>query len=88
VALTEVEVLEIEFDSLDKIYENVPDYLKSIISCVAERLRKANETIRRLQRNVVSEGGEETQVKEEGLDAASILAATSETGKKDGSEPK
>ncbi|MCM2276970.1 MAG: cyclic nucleotide-binding domain-containing protein [Oligoflexia bacterium] len=55
VALTEVEVLEIPFDSLDKIYDNIPDYMKTIISAVADRLRKANDTIRRLQKNVVKE---------------------------------
>ncbi|MCM2324704.1 MAG: cyclic nucleotide-binding domain-containing protein, partial [Oligoflexia bacterium] len=55
VALTEVEVLELPFESLDKIYAGIPDYLKTIISAVADRLRKANDTIRRLQKNVVKE---------------------------------
>jgi len=54
VALTEVEVLEIKFDALDKIYGSVPDYMKSIMASVADRLRKANETIRRLQKNTVA----------------------------------
>src|SRR4051812_25029770 len=43
IALTEVEVLEIRFESLDKIYSGVPDYMKSIMASVAERLRKAND---------------------------------------------
>jgi CRP-like cAMP-binding protein len=55
VALTDVEALEITFDSLDKIYGEVPPYLKTIISCVAERLRRADDTIRRLQRDVVGD---------------------------------
>jgi CRP/FNR family cyclic AMP-dependent transcriptional regulator len=55
VALTEVEVLEITFDSLDKTYAKVPDYLKTIIASLAERLRRANDTIRRLQKEVVRE---------------------------------
>src|SRR5688572_5490303 len=43
IALTEVEALEIPFDSLEGIYKDVPDYIKTIISSVAERLRKADE---------------------------------------------
>ena len=47
-AVTEVEILEIPFLSLDPIYSKVPEYLKTIIVAMAERLRKANDTIRRL----------------------------------------
>src|SRR5690606_14950130 len=47
VAITEVEVVEIDFESLDKMYQKVPSYLKSILNAVAERLRKADDTIRR-----------------------------------------
>jgi CRP-like cAMP-binding protein len=50
IALTDVELMEISFDDLDKVYINVPDYLKTIIASVAERLRRANDTIRRLQK--------------------------------------
>ncbi len=78
VALTEVEVLEISFDSLDKIYGNVPDYMKTIIMSVADRLRKANDLIRRLQKNVVKESGESVNADGKG-DEPSIsdaLAAT------------
>lgn len=56
IALTEVEVLEIHFDALDKVYALVPEYLRAIMASVADRLRKANDTIRRLQKNVVSDG--------------------------------
>lgn len=78
VALSEVEVLEIEFEALDSIYEGVPDYLKSIIVCVADRLRKADDTIKRLQKNLVNDKGEVT---EEGSskdepDLATVLAAS------------
>jgi CRP-like cAMP-binding protein len=61
VAMTEVEVLEIRFDALDKIYGGVPDYMKSIMASVADRLRKANETIRRLQKNTVAHERNTTQ---------------------------
>jgi len=51
IAESDVELLEIQFDNLDKIYkEKVPDYLKTMIAAIAERLRKANELIRQLQR--------------------------------------
>ncbi len=53
VAVTDVEAMEITFESLDKIYAAVPDYMKTIIASLADRLRKANDTIRRLQKNIV-----------------------------------
>jgi CRP/FNR family transcriptional regulator, cyclic AMP receptor protein len=78
IALTEVEALEIEFNKLDKIYAQVPDYMKTIIAAVADRLRKANDQIRRLQKNVVTEQGIEEQVKVDDLDAAEVLAASTD----------
>tara|TARA_Y100000590_G_scaffold430861_1_gene544998 strand:+ start:2002 stop:2616 length:615 start_codon:yes stop_codon:yes gene_type:complete len=53
VTLSDVKAMEIEFSSLDAIYAKVPDYLKTIIRSVADRLRRANETIRRLQKKQV-----------------------------------
>jgi len=55
VALSDVELVEIDFAALDEMWGKVPDYLKSIISSMADRLRKANETIRRLKPNQVDE---------------------------------
>jgi CRP/FNR family cyclic AMP-dependent transcriptional regulator len=55
IAITDVEALEIDFESLDKIYTKVPDYIKTMMAAVAERLRRANDTIRRLQTEVVLE---------------------------------
>jgi len=49
-ALNEVEVTEIPFEALEKIYSTVPDYLKTIVAALADRLRKANEMIRMLQK--------------------------------------
>lgn len=77
IALTEVEALEIHFDSLDKIYAKVPEYMKTIIASVADRLRKANDTIRRLQKEVVSEGTG-SGGKLDGPSAADVLAATAD----------
>lgn len=87
VAITEVEALEITFDALDKIYGQVPDYMKSIIACVVDRLRKANDTIRRLQKNVIGEGatpgapgsGDEADV-EALLAATADIATTKPSG--------
>lgn len=73
VTMSEVKALEIDFESLDKIYAGVPEYMRTIMSCVAERLRKANETIRRLQRRVIVESGSKRQVVE---DTSEEVAAT------------
>jgi CRP/FNR family cyclic AMP-dependent transcriptional regulator len=82
VAITEVEALEIDFESLDRVYDKVPPYLKTIIASVAERLRKANDQIRRLQKSVVTGEGVETDENalEHRMDAASILEATAGIG--------
>lgn len=77
VALTEVEVLEISFDQLDDIWKKVPDYLKTIMKAVAERLRKANDQIRRLQKHLVTDEDEESsEVQETASETAEILRET------------
>jgi CRP/FNR family transcriptional regulator, cyclic AMP receptor protein len=76
VALTEVEVLVIKFDALDKIWVSVPDYLKTIMASVADRLRKANNMIGRLQKNVVTDTGAAEKSPSEETSASDILAAT------------
>lgn len=79
--MTEVEVMEIDFESLDKIYANVPDYMKSIMAAVADRLRKANDTIKRLQKNTVDDGIPTDQAPGEvsaDSDTAAVLAATAD----------
>jgi len=86
VALTEVETLEIEFESLDKIYEKVPDYMRTIISCVAERLRKADDTIRRLQKEVVRDDQMAPGSGKGGQSATDVLAATANVTSKEKKE--
>jgi CRP/FNR family cyclic AMP-dependent transcriptional regulator len=79
IALTEVESLEITFESLDKIYENVPPYLKTIMASVADRLRKADDQIRRLQKDTIQEDASvQANVDEEGQSATDVLAATAD----------
>jgi len=61
VAINEVEVTVIMFDDLDKIYNSIPDYLKSIMAAMADRMRKANETIRKLQKASVADPGQDAR---------------------------
>lgn len=75
VALTEVEALEIPFQSLDKIFASVPVYFKSIMASVSERLRKADELIRRLQTELVNDAD---VLKLEEFSAGDALAALEE----------
>lgn len=49
VAVTQCQLLEIPFDSLDAEYAKVPDYIRKIISAVSERLRQADELIRNMK---------------------------------------
>ncbi len=78
VALTEVEAVEISFENLDRIFAGVPDYFKTIIAAMAERLRKANETIRRLEKDILDERGQELPPDSDEPDVAAILAATAD----------
>jgi len=59
VALTEVEALRIDFRSMDTIFKKIPAYLRTIMMAMAERLRRANDTIRKLQKNVQSDTKED-----------------------------
>lgn len=85
VALTEVDVLQINFDSLDKIYAGIPDYFKTIMACVADRLRKANDTIRRLQKNVSYDEKRRDDDEEEETESASDVLSSLESSS-DGDE--
>lgn len=52
VATTDAELLEITYESLDEIYNAIPDYMKTIAAAMADRLRKANDQIVRLQKRI------------------------------------
>jgi CRP-like cAMP-binding protein len=83
VALTEVEALEITFEALDKIFEKVPPYFKAIISSMADRLRRADDTIRKLQKDFVLDSSANSgQSGGDSFSAADALAA-SEPDQKD-----
>ena len=55
IALMEVELVEIAFEDLEKIYNNIPDYMKSIMATLATRLRESNEQLRILRSRIKSE---------------------------------
>lgn len=73
VALTEVEALEITFDGLDKIFERVPPYIKTIIASMADRLRRADDKIRKLEKDFVQDSEQSSQ--DDRFSAADALAA-------------
>lgn len=75
--LTEVEAIRIDFESLKKLFDQIPPYLQTIMSCVVERLRKADDLIQTLERQVIRDG-DETLIdldNEDPLDSAGALAA-------------
>lgn len=76
-ALTEVEVLEIPFDALEKIFESTPEYMRTIVAAMAERLRKSGDVIRRLDPNMVREA-DGTLVDEDKLSASDVLGIDGE----------
>jgi CRP/FNR family transcriptional regulator, cyclic AMP receptor protein len=92
IAVTEVEVIEIRFDALDKLYQPVPPYIKTMVASMAERLRRADEAIKRLNKAPVGatvddptpEGDESVEGAEQPLDAESALAVTAELPPDDG----
>ena len=51
VALTEVDVVEISFKSLEDAYGKIPEFMKSFIITLSTRLRNANDLIKRLQKD-------------------------------------
>jgi len=78
IALSEVDALEIEYDSLQVTLKTMPNYLRAIIIGIVTRLKKADDTIGRLQKNFAEEvsGGDSETSTTSDDDAASILAAT------------
>lgn len=47
--LTAVKVIEVKYDKLRRIYDTYPDYFKTIISSIVERLRRTNNRVRLLE---------------------------------------
>lgn len=55
IAVGNVEATEISFEAMEKVWKTIPDFLKTIIAAIAERLRKANDQLKRLQAAVDDE---------------------------------
>lgn len=82
VAATELEVMEISFESLDQVYAQVPEYLRTIMAAMADRLRKANEMIRKLQKTMPADptpGVGAPQIAAMGAAASAAAAAAAAT---------
>ena len=52
VATVDTEITEIPFDAMEKALHGMPNYVRTIISAMAERLRKADERIRRMDEQI------------------------------------
>ena len=52
-ALTEVELTEIDFEALDKIYLTVPDYMKTIIATIVHPLN-SSPTVARMTDSIIA----------------------------------
>jgi CRP/FNR family transcriptional regulator, cyclic AMP receptor protein len=74
VAMQDVEVVQVGFDAMEKILNKVPGYLKTIVVAMAERLRKANDSIRKLQKNVERDASDDNDAAD--MNTASVLEAT------------
>lgn len=59
IALTEVEVIEIEYEAMEGIYNAIPSYMRTIMAGMAERLRKVDDELRRLKRRAAGATDEE-----------------------------
>ena len=87
-ALSDVTALEIDFDSLERVYKSVPSYFRAFVKCLSDRLRKANDSIRRLDRNYATrlkdEKTDEPPKKDEPISPEDIPEVPAES--KDGRE--
>lgn len=54
VAISDTELVQLSFDDMQAVYDSVPPYVQTIMVAVTNRLRKANDTIRRLQQDGIA----------------------------------
>ncbi len=80
VAANEVEALEIPFDGMDKIYNAIPPYMRTIMAAMADRLRKANDVVRRLQKVMAPDGSSSGGSSSSGPSARDAMKAASGVG--------
>lgn len=72
VALTETQATEIRYDALEAVINAVPPFMKTIMAGMAERLRRADDKIRKLEDTVVQEAP--TNIKEKEYSASDVLS--------------
>lgn len=77
-ALTEVDAREIPFEALERVFAGMPDYLRTIMASLANRLRHANDQIRRLNNELIEESAHSAAG--ELSAAAAIVAIEEDTG--------
>ena len=75
-AVGDVEAVLITYEAMDKIYASIPPYMKTIINSIVGRLRKANDQIRKLQKEVVPDSKPAKAVDETAGDLAAITGKT------------
>jgi CRP-like cAMP-binding protein len=78
VAIIDTEVLEVSFESMEKIYASIPSYMKTIMNSIVARLRHADEVIKKLQKATKKDTSEQ---KGSGpMSAQDVLEATDDIG--------
>lgn len=87
VAVSDVELSEIPFSALDRIYQTVPPYLQTIFASVASRLKKATATIRQMSTSPATPTEEKAQLSallemSVSLDPEAVMVATSAADKR------
>lgn len=75
-ALVATEVAVIPYEALEKIYVTVPEYFKSIITTMADRLRQADQKIMRLEDKTIEDA---EGVEKDDSDDLEALVAVSHT---------
>ena len=56
VAVRKSEVIELPFEALDKVYSEIPSYFRTIIAALAERLRKADDALKKFKNDANNQG--------------------------------
>jgi CRP/FNR family transcriptional regulator, cyclic AMP receptor protein len=80
IALTETQATEIKYDVLETAMNSVPPFMKTIMAGLAERLRRADDKIRKLEDTVVQEAP--TNVNEKEYSATDVLSQIDDQNKK------
>lgn len=72
IALTETQATEINYEALTNVINSVPPFLKTIMAGMAERLRRADDKIRKLEETTIQEAP--VNIKEKEFSASDVLS--------------